>query len=523
MRCPRCKGKFKPAESFLGGPSPTWYKCVNCNTYYCSYRPMKHQYAVHKDVHKIIGNFGGYGTGKTTTSEYEMMKHIFITPNANIIAGANVQSQYEQTLKRFFEMEIPAAFVRDYSSQKQHMDFVNGARLMWRPFDDPDKIRSYTISMAVLLEASEIKGDTYTQAKTRLRSLAATIPERDANGEIVYEEIDGEMVPKVKFDWRRMIVESNPDAGWIRNEVLLKSEIIHQYKTNWNYQRDPESLNPNIASHVAASTVNPYLPKGFLDDLRRSNPDWWVRRYLEGSFQYSEGLVYPSAPNTVVDPFPIPKDWKRLIAFDYGIADLAAFVWAAVNPITGVIFVYQVKTARDRNVEQLAQMYKLGSHDIPDGGLYGQPLIDPKSGPKRDYNLRSLSDQFLDHGISFKAGQIDVNARIYRLNTYIESGKLKIFSTCTHLLEELRDYKFKERTLTDMDRKISGPVDKNNHAINALEWITMELPHDPRQVLGEVYGKDGNRIKYPGEEAQTPWQFAEDEDFKNKEATRWWR
>lgn len=523
MRCPRCKSNFKPAESWLGGPSPTWLKCVKCNTYYCTYQPLPHQEAVHRDNHKKIGNFGGYGTGKTTTSEYEMMKHIFITPNANVMAGAGVQSQYEQTLKRSFEMDIPAAFVRDYSAQKQHMDFLNGARLMWRPFDDADKIRSYTLSMVVLLEASEIKGDVYTQASTRLRSLAATIPERDANGEIVYEIKEGRKVPKIKWDWRRMIIESNPDAGWIRNEILLRSERIFQYKTNWNYLRDPDNLDKDISSHVAASTVNPYLPDGFLDGLRRSNPEWWVKRYLEGSFQYSEGLVYPSAPNAVVPAFAIPKDWKRMVAFDYGIADLAAFVWLAINPITGVCFVYQVKVANNRNVEQLAQMYHMGSHDIPIGGLYGQPLIDPKSGPKRDYNLKTLADQFLDHGISFKAGQVDVNARIMRLNTYIESGKLKIFDTCTHLLGELRDYKFKERTLSDMDRKISGPVDKNNHAINALEWIVMDLPPDPRLVLGTVYGRDGNIIRPTDEERKDPWQLRDDPEPYRKEATQWWR
>jgi phage terminase large subunit len=478
---------------------------------------------VHEDAHHVVGNFGGYGTGKTTTSREEVIKHILLTPNANILIGANVQSQYEQTIKREFEMDIPAAFVRDYSAQKQHMDFINGARIIWRPFDDPNKIRSYTVSMVVLLEASEIKGEAYVQARTRLRNLSATIPETDEQGNIIYEIIEGEEVPVIKWDWRKMIAESNPDSGWIRNEILLRSELIHQYKTNFSYNQDEERMDKDISSHVAASTVNPYLPKDFLPGLRRSNPEWWVKRYLEGSFQYSEGLVYPSAANVIIPPFEIPRKWKRIIAFDYGIADLAAYVFGAIDEVKGILYIYKVVSARDRNIEQLAKMYHLNAADIPEGGLYCSPIIDPKSGPKRDYNLKTLSDQFLDYGISFMPGAISVDARIMRLNTYMESGKLKIFDTCTLLNNELSDYKFKERTMNDRDRKVAGPVDVNNHSINCLEWITMEMPADPRRILNGIYGRDGERIKSREEaEAEAPimWQFADEEAPRRN--GQWW-
>jgi hypothetical protein len=522
MRCPRCQNEVKLAESFLGGPCLTWYACVKCNTYIHTYIPLKHQAEVHKDAHHVIGNFGGYGTGKTTTDREEIIKHILITPNANILAGAGVQSQYEQTLKREFEMDIPKAFVRDYSAQKQHMDFINGARLMWRPFDDPNKIRSYTISMGVLLEASEIKGEVYQQARTRLRNMSATIPYYHEDGSIVYEIIKGRKVPKIHYDWRKLFVESNPDSGWIKSEVLLRSEMITQYETSWNYVQDPDKVDKDISSHVAATSSNPMLPVGFEDGLRRSNPEWWVKRYLEGSFQYSEGLVYPGYGGVVITAFPIPKTWKRMIAFDYGIADTAVFLFGAIDPITGAIHIYKNVFGKDRNIEKLAQMYKLHSADIPSGGMYGSPLIDPKSGPKRDYNLVTLTDHFLDYGISFQPGQINVDARIYRTNTYIESGKVKIHDNCTFLIEELSKYKFPERTMSDPNKKIDKPVDKDNHAINCMEWILSELPADPRQVLGAVYNPNWKRQE--DKEPDACWQLSDttDDQFR-KDATQWWR
>jgi hypothetical protein len=58
-------------------------------------------------------------------------------------------------------------------------------------------------------------------------------------------------------------------------------------------------------------------------------------------------------------------------------------------------------------------------------------------------------------------------------------------------------------------------VDKNNHSINPLEWIVMELPANPKNILQGVYNKHGMRIDI--EEATyrpfVPWQFADSDNL----------
>ena len=210
-RCPRCNALLRPTTSISGAPSTDWLECSNsiCNTFVDTYKPMPHQAAVHKDSHRIIGNFGSYGTGKTKTSEKEIEKHIFLTPNANILLGANITSQYEQTLLRDFEKSFPMAFMESRSQQKGYIDFINGARLMLRPFDDPDKLRSNNYSLVVMLEASEINADAFHQLKTRLRNTAATNP-------------------NTKADWRKLICESNPDSGkHFKSCLSINIPLIH--------------------------------------------------------------------------------------------------------------------------------------------------------------------------------------------------------------------------------------------------------------------------------------------------------
>lgn len=504
--CPRCQSPLQPAISISGSPSTDWLECSNavCNTYVDTYRPMPHQDAVHRDPHRIIGNFGSYGTGKTKTSEKEIEKHIFLTPDANILLGANITSQYEQTLLRDFEKSFPAAFMEGRSQQKGYLDFINGARLMLRPFDDPDKLRSNNYSLVVMLEASEINADAFHQLKTRLRNTAAT-----------YKE----------WDWRKLICESNPDSGWIRTDVLLLSDTITQHgkfaHEDYEPLRKQLTLDPNISSHVASTDVNYYLPADYIEVNSKNKPDWWIKRFLYGSFSFAEGLVYPHAVNCIVktprdsEGKPLtPKhfpDWKILVAHDYGLMDEATFVFAAVDRNRNKLIVYKVVHTNNAALKELAALFKQHTADIAFGQLYTTPIIDPKNN-KRDYDKKDLISHYADYGITFKPGHVNVEARIIRLNDYIESGYLEIWDCCDFLIKEITDYKFKPKTLDDRSSD-NRPIDANNHAINALEWIGMELPANPRALFFPAYDEFGRPIDTSNPEEtkkrQETWQLSD--------------
>lgn len=506
--CPKCNAPTAPTKAFSGAESEFWLECIKCNTFINTYIPQEHQASLHTDSHRFTGNFGGYGSGKTLTSRQEVYKHVFLTPLGNTLIGANVQSQYEQTIKRDIEADLPAAFVSDWSTQKQYMDMRNAHRIMYRPFDDPNKLRSYNLSMFVIVEGSEVKGEAFTQLKSRLRNTAATVPEVDGKGNIKYKKTKtGVQIPVIKADWRKGIIESNPDAGWIREDVLMKSSDIQKHGRIVDvYGVLAEEMDPAISSHITATDANEFLPNNFIDELIKNKPVWWINRYVYGSFLYAEGLVYPSAMRFIVKEFEIPKHWKRICAFDYGLSDDAVFLFGAVDEINNLLYIYKEIRTNNRSVEELSKLFHQGSEDVPIGGWISPPLIDPKSAPKRDYDKKSLADHFIDYGISFKAGHVNLDARVYRLNTYLESGKVRIMDCCKGLITELRGYKFKARSMdtTGWDDK---PEDKNNHAINPLEWIVMELPADPRNLVHGIYNRKGENILEPKEPENLDIEF----------------
>lgn len=463
-----------PATAFDGGQSKYWVECTNCNTFVNTYTPQDYQEKLHTDAHKYKGNFGGYGSGKTTTSQQEFYKHLFLTPNGNTLIGANVASQYEQTLKRDIESDIPKAFVADFSSQKQYIDFINGHRLMFRPLDDANKLRSYNITMFIILEGSEVKAEAFTQLKTRLRNLAATLPKRDEHGKIMYTKAkNGVKIPIIEWDWSKGIIESNPDAGWIKNQVLAVSDnIVKNGPILDVYSVLEEERDPAISSHITATASNEFLPPDFIPNNKKNKPAWWVAKYLYGSFMYSAGLVYPAAPRTIIPTQDIPVHWKRIVAYDYGLMDPSAFIFGAVDEKNSRLVIYKEVRTTNKSVEELAKMFFQETKDIPVGGWITAPIIDPKSGPKRDYDKKTLSDHFLEYGIAFKAGHVNIDARIYRLNTYFESGYIQIMECCVDLIRELREYKFQTKE-TEMSGWTDKPVDKNNHSINALELTSI--------------------------------------------------
>jgi hypothetical protein len=265
-----------------------------------------------------------------------------------------------------------------------------------------------------------------------------------------------------------------------------------------------------MSSHITATNANRYLPADFMQSLARNKPQWWINRFLFGSFNYAVGLVYPTAMDHIIATSPVPKHWKRQIAFDYGLSDKAVYLFAAIHPEDGTVYIYKEVVTEDNNIVELARMYHENVRDIPSGGMYQQPIIDPKSGVKRDYNKKTLIDHFLDYGIAFQPGHIQIDARVFRTNTFFEMGKIKIMDCCTYLISELRDYKYKEDK--NSANQLSGkPEDKNNHAINPLEWICMSLPADPTKIVNGVYNRAGQDVSRQDDQQRRVayWAFSE--------------
>lgn len=493
LRCPTCGSKMRPCTSFQETESTFWMECTSniCHTYVNTYIPLKHQIAIHKDEHRYVGVFGGYGSGKTYASYQDDVKHMLTTPNGTTVVGSAVLAQVEQTYQKDLFKDLPKDFVQSKNKAKSTYTLVNGHNLLIKSYYEEGLLRSLTVSRAHIVEASEVNHSIFVQLQSRLRDTAGTVPERDEYGNLIYDPETQTF--KIKHDWRKMIIESNPDAGWIRDNFLLKSSKL--YLNNSQHQYFIDEPNKDISTHVIPTKQNIYLPPNFYEELAKGKPSWWVRRYLEGSFDYAEGMVYPNALSAFCNDFEIPPHWKRIVSWDYGIRDDTAIIFLAVDQQNGIAYAFNEIAVNNMNYESIATIYKQEyAHCVPEGTLYTPAVMDARSINKRnDFNLMTIGDMFGSVGVYLEPAKMDLEARMLKVNTLIESGRLKIFGRCKNLRREIMNYKFPERT-AEGKMKPNGdkPVDKNNHSINALEFGVMELPDDLKKMENRAYDDRGH-------------------------------
>ena len=502
LKCPRCGTQMKPAMAIAETTSKDWYRCkvFKCKTFLNIAIPLPSQEMIAIDPAIRVGVFGGYGSGKTWITFKNDEKHILITPHGETLIGADTLVQLENTIRKDFERDFPLEFVKHYSKQKNKITFENGHVLYYRPMASEGDLRSYNLTRAHLLEASEIKHDSYVQIQSRVRNDAAIIPYRNKDGSpvMIWDNKEGKYKKKAKYKWLQTIVESNPDSGWIRNDFLYRSGKITIHfddkEDPQNYEIPPGFAMKFISSHIIPTKANYHLPEDFEETLAAGKPAWWIKRYLKGSFEYSEGLVYPNYVDNIINDFEIPEHWQRIVGFDYGLNDNSHFVFGAIDwdgehfghP---AVFWFHEVVYNDMNVKALADEYKRALRKyVPMGSLYRTPVMDAKSYSvrQRTGELKTLGTLFREYGCFFKPAQMDMAARILHLNDFINNGRAYFFKKgFARANTEFLEHKFVPKSLEKTTKDEGKPQDKKNHGVNATEFAMLEVSRKMRRDFNQ--------------------------------------
>lgn len=303
-----------------------------------------------------------------------------------------------------------------------------------------------------------------------------------------------------------MIISSNPDLGWVRNEFLLKADRI--IGSDRPYFVPEEDKNSDISVHIASTRLNKYLPADYFVSTARGKPHWWVERFLNASFDYAEGAVYQDFGDHVVKPFKIPQHWDRLGGADFGIRDHTVLLMAAIDPETGIVYLYEEYYKNNRpipeNAKHMLEMVKA----VPYGKL--RTLVGDPAGKRRGNNdLRSIFDHYAEYGLWFKDGNNRIDAGIAKVQAYFSLGRLKVFSSCANTIREGLNYKYKP---VEMDAKVNldeKPIDKDNHAMDSLRYLVNELPDDVDNLKQKSYKYKDWAGKI--EDGKIPWALQAEE------------
>jgi len=491
--CPHCNySKLQEDMSFSGKPCEFFVYCPTCNAHICTYKPMPHQEAFHKDKHQHKLYAGGFGSAKTYTGGMEFIAYALQVPNGAGLVGAATWGQASDTCLKFLVDNIPNALVYKSNQDKVnwYIDLINGFRISAKAFDKEGKIRSANLNIIWVEEASEVSYNVIQYIKARLRNKTAWTKGRNR---------------------LKMILTSNPDVGWLAENWLLISDIIYYHgDVPDRYTVDVNRKDPSTSTHISATSANIYLPPDYEENLARNKPKWWVDRYLHGSFKYAEGLVYPNFMSWFEDPFVIPAHWKRITGLDFGRRDPTAHLVAALDPIHKVIHVYAEveETLDDITLDELIVKIKQ-THDFPDYLLAYPHQCDPRGRNRDQVSGNSWIDAYRERGIILQPA-VDCEANsiavtIQKVYEYAANGRLKVFKTCTKLKDALSKYKYPPRDLADADKNQGEvPKDENNHLPDALRYMLApfpKFPEDPEE-FSEIWR---NVVNGAPKQSNNPW------------------
>ena len=248
---------------------------------------------------------GGYGSGKTFSGSLLgiLLCHKF--PGIRGLVGAQTYTLVrDTTLQTYFEHLDNMGFMegKDYewSASQQKMRFKNGSEILFRHFDEPNKLKSLNLGFVEIEEMSDIPYDTFLMLLSRMRQ-------------------------KIKQSWTnfkyRIFGHTNPEMcrGWI-------------YKT---FMVNPPE---NYRLITAPTTENIYLPEGYCEELKKLYDEQYYKIFvLAQNAEYNNGLVIKDFTEENVKEISYQPEFDLHISCDFNVDPMA---WVLAHKTDDKVFYF---------------------------------------------------------------------------------------------------------------------------------------------------------------------------------------
>ena len=310
-----------------------------------------------------------------------------------------------------------------------------GQKIYFRGLDDPLKLTSITVEVGYLCfvwceEAYQIVSEK--DFNTLDESIRGALPEDSG----LFKAITLTFNPWSSTHWmKKRFFDCEPD------------EDILAITTNY--------------------TCNEWLDASDLrlfETMKRENPD---RYKVAGLGEWGiDGLVFfPEFTYTdhVIEPFNLPKEWRRYITLDYGM-DMLACYWIAVDTVGNAYVYRELYEGRDNGKglngaghiisEAAARILEM----TPDDEEITATFAPPDLWNRRQESGRSVADIFSEYGIHLTKTSNDRLDGWAAMHEWLkvqrnEFGQMKprmqIFKTCVNLIRCLPELQYDEKRVND--------------------------------------------------------------------------
>ena len=410
---------------------------------------IPHNYSLDVAVYQ-----GGYGSGKTFAGALLGILLSIKFPGISGLVGAQTYTLVrDTTLKTYFEHLENIGFVEnlDYRwiSTEQKLVFRNGSEILFRHFDEPNKLKSLNLGFVEIEEMSDIPYDTFKMLLARMRQ-------------------------KKRKSWKnftyRIFGHTNPEIyrGWISKTFV-------------------ENPAPNYRLITAPTTQNKYLPDGFCDELKKLyDKDYYEVFVLGKSKEMNSNLVVKDFTQDNIREIKYQQNLDVHISCDFNVDPMA---WVLAHKSEDKVFYFDEiileNTTTQKTCEEFCRRYPSHKGRII---INGDASGDNRSCTSEYTNYviikRTLAKFGYDAEIKIKSYNPPIKNRIAAFNAKVKNAEgdigLYISPKCEKLLYNIYNLRYIEGT-----SKIDVPSYSQIKQTKELKFLSH--PFDAASYLVDFY------------------------------------
>ena len=231
---------------------------------------------------------------------------------------------------------------------------------------------------------------------------------------------------------------------------------------------------------------------------------------LYGDWDVYEGQYFSEFDREVhtIEPFNIPKDWRRYFVMDYGL-DMLAGYFVAVDELGRSYFYREIYQSGLIITEAIA---KIKENTPADEEIF-QYIAPPDMWNRRQDTGKSVADTFGEHGIYLSKARNDRVQGWYDVKEWLKVGideygkkasPLVIFHNCTNLIRCIPLAQYDSKKPND----VASEPHEITHSLDALRYY----------VAGQPMPKLLKAVKSKG----LPWALRTDDDGNTPDVVMSW-
>lgn len=398
---------------------------------------------------------GGFGSGKTWAGSLLGTLLCLKFAGINGLCGAQTYSLVrDTTLNAYFEhfenFGLQEGKDWQFIKSQQKIIFKNGSNILFRHFDEPNKLKSLNLGFAEIEEMSDIPEATFKMLLGRMRQ-------------------------KKKKGWKdfkyRIFGHTNP-----------------QNRRGWIYKNFAADKRVNFRLVLAPSTENIYLPKDFCENLKSAYDENYYKRNVLGEFdEENTALVVPDFSSENIEKVNY-LDWCDLhISCDFNV-DPMCWILAHIDNHKVYFFdeIVLENTTTTQTCEEFARRYPYHKGKII---INGDASGDNRNCVSEYTNymlIRNFFAQRMKRSVDFHLRHFNppIKNRIAAFCSMVKSmdgqRKILIDPKCEKLIYNMNNLKYREGG-SNIDIPTYWAI-KNNKELKFLSH-----PFDAASYLVEYY------------------------------------